>query len=144
MDLYVRNYQSGGTHDAFYTDRTIINAFKNYVSLVVQRYANEPAVLGWELGSDLRCSSTVPASSSCNTTTITNWVAEICERFVPRFLLSWDQPNPYSELHQVPWFSSPCNCRVGSPVPWLPTRNLTSLQRWRILLLGQLLSEVVC
>jgi len=44
---------------------------------VVRRYADNPAVLGWELGSDLRCSSTLPASSSCNTTTITNWVVEI-------------------------------------------------------------------
>ena len=32
-----RNYQSGGTHDAFYTDKTIIVAFENYVSHVVQR-----------------------------------------------------------------------------------------------------------
>jgi len=44
---------------------------------VVQRYANNPTVLGWELGNDLRCSSTFPASSSCNPQTITKWVAEI-------------------------------------------------------------------
>ena len=86
MDLYVRNFHSGGTHDDFYTDKTIIAAFKNYVSKVVSRYANNPTVLGWELGNDLRCSSTLPASSSCNTNTITNWVADICKMtfFCPR------------------------------------------------------------
>jgi len=47
------------------------------VGTVVKRYANEPAILGWELGNDIRCSSTVPASNSCNTATITKWVAEI-------------------------------------------------------------------
>ena len=85
MDLYVRNFHPGGTHDLFYTDTTIISAFKNYVGTVVKRYANNPTVLGWELGNDLRCSSTVHASSSCNTQTITKWVADICEPIVQRF-----------------------------------------------------------
>ena len=82
MDAYVRAFHPSGsqTHDLFYTDNTIINAFKSYVSHVVKRYANHPGVLGWELGNDLRCSSTLPASSNCNTKTITNWVANICER----------------------------------------------------------------
>ncbi len=82
MDLYVRNFRPGGTHDLFYTDRTIVDAFKNYLAKVVPRYATHPAVLGWELGNDLRCSSTLPASSSCNTKTITNWTAEICKSLV--------------------------------------------------------------
>ncbi|KAG2024020.1 CEL4b mannanase [Coprinopsis cinerea AmutBmut pab1-1] len=77
MDAYVRALRPNGTHDSFYTDNTIINAFKNYVSHVVKRYANSPAVLAWELGNDLRCSSTLPASNNCNTGTITNWTADI-------------------------------------------------------------------
>ncbi|KAF9526289.1 glycoside hydrolase family 5 protein [Crepidotus variabilis] len=77
MDLYVRTFHPGGAHDLFYTDTTIIKAFKNYVAHVVSRYANNPAVLGWELGNDLRCASTVAASSSCNTATITKWVNDI-------------------------------------------------------------------
>jgi endo-1,4-beta-mannosidase len=52
MDLYVQAFHSGGTHDLFYTDPTIIKAFKNYLSHVIPRYANNPAVLGWELGND--------------------------------------------------------------------------------------------
>ena len=81
IDLYVQNFHPGGTHDLFYTDNTIISAFKNYVAQVVKRYANNPTVFGWELGNDLRCSSTFPASSSCNPQTITKWVVEICGRF---------------------------------------------------------------
>lgn len=79
MDLYVQAFHPGGTHDLFYTDPKIVKAFKNYLAHVIPRYANNPTVLGWELGNDLRCSSTFPASSTCNTTVISKWVAEICE-----------------------------------------------------------------
>ena len=119
MDLYVRNFHSGGTHDDFYTDKTIINAFKNYISHVVSRYANNPTVLGWELGNDLRCSSTLPASSSCNTATITNWVADICKTtvFRPRPNLMYHLQrvsskalipitlSPLGKVHRLPNFS---------------------------------------
>ena len=81
MDLYVRS-KNGATHDMFYTDPAIISEFKNYLAHVIPRYANSSAVLGWELGNDLRCSSTLPASPTCNTTTITNWVVEICWLFI--------------------------------------------------------------
>jgi mannan endo-1,4-beta-mannosidase len=77
MDLYVRTFLPDGTHDMFYTNRTIVNTFKTYVGHVLSRYANSTTVLGWELGNDLRCSSTLPSSSSCNTHTITNWTSEI-------------------------------------------------------------------
>jgi mannan endo-1,4-beta-mannosidase len=86
MDLYVQAFHSSGTHDLFYTDPAIIKAFKNYLAHVIPRYANNPAVLGWELGNDLRCSSTFSASSTCNTHTISKWVADICEQFATQFL----------------------------------------------------------
>jgi len=79
MDLYVQAFQPGGTHDLFYTDPAIIKAFKNYLAHVIPRYANNPAVLGWELGNDLRCSSTFPASSACNPAVISKWVADISQ-----------------------------------------------------------------
>ena len=78
IDLYDREFESKPTHDDFYTKPEIINAFKNYISHVVPRYLKDPTILGWELGNDLRCSSTLKASSSCNTTTITKWVNDIC------------------------------------------------------------------
>jgi len=77
MDRYNRAFGSNPSHDDFYTKPEIITAFKNYLSHVVPRYINNPAILAWELGNDLRCSSTIPKSSSCNTTTITKWVADI-------------------------------------------------------------------
>jgi len=80
MDAYVRAFHPGGTHDLFYTDQAIIDAYKKYVAHVVARYAKSPVVLGWELGNDLRCASTLPASSNCKPETITKWAADICKR----------------------------------------------------------------
>ena len=77
IDAYVRAFTSNGTHDSFYTDPKIIDAFKNYISRVIKRFPNQHTILAWELGNDLRCSSTVPKSPSCNTTTITKWAADI-------------------------------------------------------------------
>jgi mannan endo-1,4-beta-mannosidase len=77
IDLYNRAFVSHPTHDEFYTNPQIISAFKNYISQVVPRYANDPTILGWELGNDIRCASTLPASPQCNTKTITTWVNDI-------------------------------------------------------------------
>ena len=77
MDLYNRDFVANPTHDDFYTNPDILKAFKNYVTHVVQRYANNSAVLGWELANDPRCSSTLKASPNCNTKTITAWVNDI-------------------------------------------------------------------
>ncbi|KAJ2925251.1 hypothetical protein H1R20_g11829, partial [Candolleomyces eurysporus] len=77
IDAYIRNFKPGGTHDLFYTHPIIIDAFKYYVKAVVSRYASNPTILAWELGNDLRCSSTVPASPDCNPKTITQWAAKI-------------------------------------------------------------------
>jgi mannan endo-1,4-beta-mannosidase len=77
MDMYVRAFHPGGTHDLFYTDPTIVNAFKTYVSKVVPHFANSSTILAWELANDPRCSSTLPASPQCNTRTITKWVADL-------------------------------------------------------------------
>ncbi|KAJ2919875.1 hypothetical protein MD484_g569, partial [Candolleomyces efflorescens] len=77
IDAYVRNFKPGGTHDLFYTDENIIKAFKFYVKAVVSRFSAHPTVLAWELGNDLRCSSTLPGSSGCNPQTITKWAAKV-------------------------------------------------------------------
>jgi len=77
IDMYNRAFVSNPTHDEFYTNSKIIDAFKNYISNVVPRFANDTTVLAWELANDLRCSSTLPASTACNTQTITKWVAQI-------------------------------------------------------------------
>jgi len=37
------------SHDHFYTDKEIVDAFSRYVATIVKRYANEPSVLGTPL-----------------------------------------------------------------------------------------------
>ena len=78
IDLYDRTFSSNPTHDRFYTQSNIISTFKNYVKHVVLRYANDPTIFAWELGNDLRCASTLPASSKCNPQTITSWANDLC------------------------------------------------------------------
>lgn len=53
MDAYVRAFGLN-MHDEFYSNERIINAFKNYTTHVVSRYANSSAIFGWELANDPR------------------------------------------------------------------------------------------
>ncbi|KAJ6564092.1 CEL4a mannanase [Mycena capillaripes] len=79
MDVYAQQLiGSGQSHDVFYTNPTIIAAFKTYVQAIVSRYANEPGILAWELVNEPRCSgSSTTASSSCTVSTITTWASTI-------------------------------------------------------------------
>jgi mannan endo-1,4-beta-mannosidase len=81
MDVYVRAFSNSDVHkhDVFYTDQTILNAFLNYTTQIVTRYVNSPAVLGWEIANDPRCNSTLPATSTCNTNTITLWHSKVAQ-----------------------------------------------------------------
>ncbi|KAJ7931108.1 glycoside hydrolase [Mycena leptocephala] len=77
MDVYTAQLLgSGQPHDAFYTNPTVIAAFKTYVQTIVTRYANEPTIMAWELANEPRCSgSSTPASSTCNVSTISTWAS---------------------------------------------------------------------
>ncbi|KAJ7653906.1 CEL4a mannanase [Mycena polygramma] len=79
MDVYTAQLLgSGQPHDAFYTNPTVIAAYKTYVQAIVSRYVNEPTVMAWELANEPRCAGTnTVASATCNTTTITTWAANI-------------------------------------------------------------------
>ncbi|THH05918.1 hypothetical protein EW145_g4447 [Phellinidium pouzarii] len=80
MDVYVSQLNPGGTHDTFYTDATVIAAYKNYISEFVGRYEDEPTIMAWELANEPRCSgSTGSVSAACDTTgsTIAAWASEI-------------------------------------------------------------------
>ncbi|OCB85775.1 CEL4a mannanase [Sanghuangporus baumii] len=80
MDVYVSQLSPGGTHDTFYTDGTIIAAYKNYIDNFVGRYADNSTIMAWELANEPRCSgSTGSASSACDTSgsTIRAWASEI-------------------------------------------------------------------
>jgi len=76
MDLYVQEFGVNKTHDEFYTDLNIRAQFNKFVQFIVTRYCNEPTVMAWELANDPRCNSSVAASASCNTNTITQWHAD--------------------------------------------------------------------
>ncbi|KAJ7138469.1 CEL4a mannanase [Mycena crocata] len=75
MDVYTAQLVgSGQPHDLFYTNPTVIAAFKTYVQAIVTRYANEPTIMAWELANEPRCSgSNTAASSACTVSTITTW-----------------------------------------------------------------------
>lgn len=76
MDVYVRQFGLKN-HDDFYTNETIISAFMNYTTSVVSRYRDSPAVLAWEIANDPRCNSSLAATATCNTTTVTSWIAKL-------------------------------------------------------------------
>lgn len=47
MDVYVRQLGDNLQHDQFFSNDTIINAFKNYTTAIVSRYKDNPFVMGW-------------------------------------------------------------------------------------------------
>ncbi|KAG9046289.1 hypothetical protein FS837_004686 [Tulasnella sp. UAMH 9824] len=78
MDVYVKQIANSDNHDLFYTNSAVISAFKNYVSVFVNRYKNEPTILAWELANEPRCHGTTGTTTgSCTTSTITQWVQNI-------------------------------------------------------------------
>ncbi|KIK62666.1 glycoside hydrolase family 5 protein [Collybiopsis luxurians FD-317 M1] len=79
MDVYVNQLLGQGQpHDFFYTNPTVIAAYKNYVKTFVTRYLNEPAILAWELANEPRClGSTSASSGNCSISTISTWAAEM-------------------------------------------------------------------
>ncbi|KAJ7452419.1 glycoside hydrolase family 5 protein [Mycena galericulata] len=90
MDAYVRAF-GAASHDAFYTNETIISAFENYTTQIVTRFVNSTAILAWEIANDPRCNSSIGATPSCNTTTITSWhsrIAQHIRKLDPNHLVS--------------------------------------------------------
>ncbi|KAG9011517.1 hypothetical protein FRB90_007175 [Tulasnella sp. 427] len=78
MDVYVKQILGSTSHDLFYTDASVIQAFKNYIAVWVARYKNDPTILAWELANEPRCrGSTGVTTGTCTTTTITTWVKNI-------------------------------------------------------------------
>jgi mannan endo-1,4-beta-mannosidase len=67
MDVYVKQLLGSDNHDLFYTDATVKNAFKKYISGFVGRYKNEPTIMAWELANEPRCKgSTGTSTGTCN------------------------------------------------------------------------------
>ncbi|KAG8997923.1 hypothetical protein FRB94_007355 [Tulasnella sp. JGI-2019a] len=78
MDVYVSQLLGSTSHDLFYSNPTVIAAFKNYIKEFITPYINEPTILAWELANEPRCAgSTGVTSGTCTSTTISTWVSTI-------------------------------------------------------------------
>ena len=95
MDQYVR-WKNGQFHDEFYTDPTIRQWYKDWVSHLLNRtniytgikYKDDATIMGWELANEPRCRAfgVYPESSTCNTQTLISWADD-----VSRFIKSIDK-----------------------------------------------------
>ncbi|TGZ82488.1 glycoside hydrolase [Ascodesmis nigricans] len=79
MQAYVDQMAPGGTQETFYTTPAIKEAYKNYVKAVVSRYVDSPAIFGWELANEPRCSGALKNGGNCNTAMTTVWIKEMSE-----------------------------------------------------------------
>eukprot|EP00029_Vermamoeba_vermiformis_P011681 TRINITY_DN6495_c0_g1_i1.p1 TRINITY_DN6495_c0_g1~~TRINITY_DN6495_c0_g1_i1.p1 ORF type:complete len:634 (-),score=127.67 TRINITY_DN6495_c0_g1_i1:38-1708(-) len=86
MDQYGVWFQTANKHDQFYTNSQSRQAFKKYISVLINRvnsvnqrkYSEDPAIFAWELANEPRCKGTDwPASSNCDTAMIIDWVSEM-------------------------------------------------------------------
>lgn len=79
MDVYTTNL-GYRYHDDFYHVPAIKEAFKTYVKAIVERYADSPAIMAWELGNEPRCGAdgvrNLPRSQNCTPDMITEWIDE--------------------------------------------------------------------
>ncbi|KZP11991.1 glycoside hydrolase family 5 protein [Athelia psychrophila] len=78
MDAYVREFGTTKDHDEFYTSSSILGIFNTYVTTVVTRYKNSPAILAWEIANDPRCNSTLP-TGACTPQTVTEWHSTVAK-----------------------------------------------------------------
>ena len=89
MDQYVR-WKGGQYHDQFYTDPTIRQWYKQWISHLLNhvntytgiKYKDDATIMTWELANEERCAGygVYPQSpSSCTTDTITQWAADVSQ-----------------------------------------------------------------
>jgi mannan endo-1,4-beta-mannosidase len=86
MDQYVR-WKNGQFHDDFYTDATIRQWYKNWISHLLNhtniytgiKYMDDATIIAWELANEPRCggSGTYPRSTTCNTQTLLSWADDV-------------------------------------------------------------------
>ena len=88
IDQYVR-WAGGQYHDDFFTNETIKGWYKDWVSHLLDRtntvtgvkYKDDPTILAWELGNELRCSSSgpYPSSPNCGSDMLVGWADEMSQ-----------------------------------------------------------------
>lgn len=60
----------GCTHETFWTHAEAQKAYKDYVSFIVNRYKDSPAIFSWQLCNEPRC-------QNCDTSVLTSWATEV-------------------------------------------------------------------
>ncbi|PGH12871.1 hypothetical protein AJ79_03971 [Helicocarpus griseus UAMH5409] len=95
MDVYVSQLGGSG-HESFYTNEAIQEAYTNYLTTIIERYKDSPAIYAWELGNEPRC-------QGCDTSVITEWA-----RTVSAYIKSID-PSHYVALGDEGFFNEPDN-----------------------------------
>jgi mannan endo-1,4-beta-mannosidase len=87
MDIYV-DWLKGKYHDQFYTDPTVRQWYKAWISHVLNHvntisgvaYKDDPTIMAWELANEPECAgSGLPTSGSCTNQTIISWVADVSQ-----------------------------------------------------------------
>jgi mannan endo-1,4-beta-mannosidase len=88
IDQYVR-WAGGQYHDDFFTNDSIKGWYKDWVTHLLERtntitgvkYKDDPTIMAWELGNELRCSSSgpYPSSPECNSDMIVSWADEMSQ-----------------------------------------------------------------
>ncbi|KAK2043938.1 cellulase [Colletotrichum somersetense] len=95
MDVYTVNL-GGKHHDDFYHVPAIKDAFKRYVTAIVSRHKDSPAIMAWELANEPRCGAdairNLPRSSDCDPARLGAWIAEMSayvKSVDPDHLVTW-------------------------------------------------------
>ncbi|KAK1977014.1 mannan endo-1,4-beta-mannosidase C [Colletotrichum cereale] len=95
MDVYTVNL-GGKYHDDFYHVPAIKDAFKRYVTALVTRHRDSPAIMAWELANEPRCGAdavrNLPRSADCDPARLAAWIAEMSahvKSLDPHHLVTW-------------------------------------------------------
>lgn len=79
--VFLPSWTFSNRHFQFYREPILKEAFKNYISEVVTRYADSPAVFAWELANEPRCGAdgtrNLPESPDCSPELLTEWIDEM-------------------------------------------------------------------
>ncbi|KAL0946904.1 hypothetical protein HGRIS_013066 [Hohenbuehelia grisea] len=137
MDLYVRQLGVNSQHDEFYTNRTIVETFKNFTTAIVSRYANRPSVFAWEVANDPQCNSSLATSPTCTAQVVTKWHAEVAAHIKtvdPNHLVSSGNQGFFCMGCEKLFFKPQAAPRPqASPAPGVRRRSILMLTKDRVL-----------
>ncbi|KAK1585092.1 cellulase [Colletotrichum navitas] len=109
MDVYTVNL-GGKYHDDFYHVPAIKDAYKRYVTALVARHKDSPAIMAWELANEPRCGAdavrNLPRSSDCTPARLGAWIAEMSAHVKsvdPDHLVTWGGEGGFDRAWNLDW-----------------------------------------